>query len=89
MLGGGGAANPFIRELFQAECLPLQLEVMRSDDLGLDSRFLECYAFACFAREFCAGRPVDLSAVTGSRHSVIMGTLTPAPSGAYVRGHGF
>lgn len=86
ILCGGGVANLFMREELERALRPFGLRVLASDAFGVDPYFLEAQAFAYFAYLSSHGQCVDLSKVTGSKRQVIMGSLSPAPDGFFVRG---
>ncbi|OGS90262.1 MAG: anhydro-N-acetylmuramic acid kinase [Gallionellales bacterium GWA2_60_18] len=75
-LCGGGARNTTLRERFAA-LLP-GCSVQTTEALGVDSDYLEALAFAWLAQQALHGRPANLPAVTGARHSCVLGAIHPA-----------
>ena len=72
ILCGGGAKNLFLvqrlREL-------TQIEVQRSDALGVSGDALEAMAFAWFAYKRIHNEKVDLKSVTGAKKNSILGAI--------------
>lgn len=85
ILCGGGIANRFYRKWVEGSLGEMGIRTVGSDTLGIDPFFVEAQAFAYFAYLSTHGRSVDLSKVTGSQQKVILGSLSPAPDGAFVR----
>ena len=50
-------------------------EVASTSEYGLDPDWVEAAAFAWLAKETIAGRPVDLTAITGSSRAAILGGI--------------
>ncbi len=73
---GGGVRNPVLLAAL-AEALP-EAVIDSSALHGLDPDLLEAMAFAWLAREFLAGRPGNLPAVTGAAGPRLLGALYPA-----------
>lgn len=73
---GGGVHNPRLLATL-AEALPSAV-VETSAVHGLDPDFVEAMAFAWLAREYLAGRPGNLPAVTGAAGLRVLGALYPA-----------
>ncbi|MBZ0087760.1 MAG: anhydro-N-acetylmuramic acid kinase, partial [Thermomonas sp.] len=73
---GGGVHNPRLLAAL-AEALPGAI-VESSGVHGLDPDFIEAMAFAWLAREYLAGRPGNLTAVTGAAGPRVLGALYPA-----------
>ncbi|HRO63392.1 anhydro-N-acetylmuramic acid kinase [Thermomonas sp.] len=73
---GGGVHNPRLLAAL-AEALPGAV-VETSAVHGLDPDFIEAMAFAWLAREYLAGRPGNLTAVTGAAGPRVLGALYPA-----------
>jgi anhydro-N-acetylmuramic acid kinase len=57
--------------------LPRATALLPLEDLGYASHQKEAIAIAVLANETWHGRPGTLPAFTGSRHPVIMGSITP------------
>ena len=75
-LCGGGARNlELSRQL--AATLP-DCTVQPTDALGVDADWMEAMAFAWLAHQTMNGNRIDLSAVTGARHSCILGAIHQA-----------
>jgi len=75
-LCGGGARNADLRGRIAR--LLAGREVRLTDELGVSTGDVEAVAFAWLAMKFVRGEPIDLRAVTGSRHPVRLGALYPA-----------
>ena len=70
---GGGAHNTFLmHNLFQKLD---SVEVMKSDDLGIDSTFLEAIAFAWLAYKRINNQSIDLTTITGAKRPSILGVI--------------
>jgi anhydro-N-acetylmuramic acid kinase len=77
IVSGGGLHNPqVIRGL--REHLP-DLEILPSNDFGIDSDAKEAIAFAVLAYESYHGRPANLPSATGARHPCVLGKLVFPP----------
>jgi anhydro-N-acetylmuramic acid kinase len=72
---GGGAFNSTLMQRLAEACAPRP--VVASAALGIAPDQVEPLAFAWLARQFVAGRPVNLSAVTGARGPRRLGALYP------------
>jgi anhydro-N-acetylmuramic acid kinase len=81
ILGGGGRSNPTLVHLLRALLTPTP--VLTHEDIGLSSDHKEALVFALLAHETWHARPGNLAALTGARHPVIMGQITPGDN--YVR----
>jgi anhydro-N-acetylmuramic acid kinase len=75
-LCGGGAHNQTLHNRLAA-LLP-DSTVQTTDVLGIDSDYLEAIAFAWLAQQTLHGQTANLPAVTGARHSCILGAAYPA-----------
>lgn len=73
---GGGVHNPLLMAAL-AEAMPDAI-VESSAAHGLEPDFVEAMAFAWLAREHLAGRPGNLTAVTGAAGPRVLGALYPA-----------
>lgn len=74
ILAGGGSHNPVLVQEIQ-NCLP-QTEVLRGEDLGMDSDAKEAAAFAILANETIHGIPNNVRGATGAAHPVVMGKIS-------------
>jgi anhydro-N-acetylmuramic acid kinase len=75
ILGGGGARNPALVAMLQAQ-LP-NSTVLNHEDIGLDSDNKEALVFALLAYETWHGRSGNLPVLTGASDPVILGQITP------------
>ena len=73
IVSGGGLRNPRIMDRLR-DSLP-HIEVLASDDFGIDSDAKEALAFAVLAYETYHRRPANLPSATGARHPCILGKL--------------
>jgi anhydro-N-acetylmuramic acid kinase len=76
---GGGVHNMALMTALAAELEPVV--VASTDEFGIDPDWVEAAAFAWLARQHLAGRPGNIPEVTGARHPVVLGRLSPARSG--------
>ncbi len=74
-VSGGGARNPALMRMLTA-ALP-DLDVCRSDVLGVPPDAREAIAFAVLANATVEGRPGNLPAATGASGSVVLGVVAP------------
>jgi anhydro-N-acetylmuramic acid kinase len=74
---GGGARNPALLAMIQAG-LP-EVEVMTSEQVGIDGDSLEAVAFAILGYQMLRGQPGNIPTVTGARAPAILGKLTLPP----------
>ncbi|MEI7457272.1 MAG: anhydro-N-acetylmuramic acid kinase [Nitrosomonadales bacterium] len=75
-LCGGGARNLTLLNrltILLAGCI-----VQTTNELGVDSDYLEAIAFAWLAQQNLQGLPANLPLVTGARHPCILGAVYPA-----------
>jgi len=70
---GGGAHNNFLMDKLSFKLDTI--EVMKSDDLGIDSTFLEAIAFAWLAYKRVNHQSIDLQTITGSAKPSILGAI--------------
>lgn len=75
-LCGGGAHNRALVHSLE-RTLP-HCRVQLTDALGISADWMEAIAFAWLARQAVNGHPANLPAVTGARHSCILGAIYPA-----------
>ena len=87
VLCGGGAFNPLIVKRFNDYLTPLNLKVLRSDDVGIHPLYLEAEAFAWFAYMCVHGKAIDLCSSTGAKTPSILGCICPAIDGYYAKTH--
>ncbi len=73
---GGGVNNPFLLERIESLCP--ETNVRSSSTLGADPNWMEALAFAWLARETLAGRPGNLTSVTGASEAAILGAIFAA-----------
>jgi anhydro-N-acetylmuramic acid kinase len=74
ILGGGGAKNPTLKGMIQAEVGTAQ--VFTHDDFGVDNSAKEALAFAIMAHETLAGVPSNVPSATGANRAVVLGKIT-------------
>jgi anhydro-N-acetylmuramic acid kinase len=74
IVSGGGARNEFLVTRLKA-LLP-QLEVLRSDDLGIPADAKEAIGFAILANETFNLHAGNVPSATGARHPVVLGKVT-------------
>ncbi len=77
---GGGARNPAIMTALQTAAN--NIPVGTTADLGIDPAWVEAAAFAWLAKQRLQGNPGNLPAVTGARHSAVLGAIYLPPPGA-------
>lgn len=76
IVSGGGAKNIFLMSRLQS-LLPCA-RVVTATEMGIDSDAKEAIAFAILAHETWRHRPANVPSVTGARHPVVLGKITPA-----------
>lgn len=76
VLCGGGARNSTLRA-WLADRLPA-VAVRTIDEFGIDAGAKEALSFALLACAHVDGVPANLPQVTGARHPVVVGQLSPA-----------
>ena len=79
VFGGGGVRNA--RLWLELSGVFDPIPVMRMDECGASSQAFEAQAFAVLAYQTLKGVCANLPKVTGARHSVILGTVTPGIHG--------
>jgi anhydro-N-acetylmuramic acid kinase len=72
-LCGGGVRNDFLLERFKK--LNPHTKIMTTSALGTHPDYVEAAAFAYFAKQTLAGKPSNLTAVTGAKHTRILGAI--------------
>jgi anhydro-N-acetylmuramic acid kinase len=70
---GGGAHNGYLMEKLSQRLNGIR--VMKSDDLGVDSTFLEAIAFAWLAYKRINNEVIDLQKITGTSKPTILGAV--------------
>lgn len=70
---GGGAKNIFLMNKFQEKLKGI--EVIKSDNCGVSSDFLEAIAFAWLAYKRVSNEAIDLQTITGSSKPTILGAI--------------
>ncbi|HWD80628.1 MAG TPA: anhydro-N-acetylmuramic acid kinase [Kribbella sp.] len=75
---GGGIRNPALMHLLADE---LEIPVRTTDELGMPSAAKEAYAFAVLGFLTVHGLGGTVPSCTGARHSSVLGSVTPGPSG--------
>jgi anhydro-N-acetylmuramic acid kinase len=70
---GGGAKNPILMRELQRTCSPCKVTTTAA--IGLDPQWVEPAAFAWLASQTLAGRPGNLSEVTGAKGERILGAI--------------
>lgn len=75
ILGGGGHRNTVLVEILSSLVSPAQVKA--HEDIGLSSDFKEAMVFAVLAHETWHARPATLPVLTGARHPVVLGQITP------------
>jgi len=73
--GGGGVRNARLWHELEAMLVPATLKTM--EQCGSHSTAFEAQAFAILAHQTVQGVSANLPNVTGARHPVILGTVTP------------
>lgn len=75
IVGGGGRRNPALMAMLGARLGGIP--VRTHEDIGMDSDNKEALVFALLAHETWHARPGNHPALTGARHPVVMGQITP------------
>lgn len=75
IVSGGGRNNPTLLARLR-ERLP-DAAVIALDDIGLASDHKEALVFALLAHETWHGRPGNYTPLTGAKHPVVLGQITP------------
>ena len=73
---GGGVHNTTLMSMLTGALEPVR--VTSTAEYGIDPDWVEAAAFAWLAKQHIAGKPVNITTVTGARHPVVLGRLTPA-----------
>ncbi len=72
---GGGTKNNYLMERLK---LKLPISTFSSDEIGIDSDWIEAMAFAWLARQTLRHIPANSPGVTGAKEAVILGAIYPA-----------
>ncbi|NPV65714.1 MAG: anhydro-N-acetylmuramic acid kinase [Anaerolineae bacterium] len=75
IIGGGGRHNPTLMRMIRDRLGGIP--VRTHEDVGLDSDNKEALVFALLAHETWHARPGNHPALTGARHPVVLGQITP------------
>ena len=81
LCGGGRLNTAILKSIEKALSQTFKLSSFKlasSDELGVNGDWIEAAAFAWFASETIQGKKIDLSNVTGSKGSRILGAIYPA-----------
>ena len=76
VVSGGGAANPTLLKMIQAEIVNLGLVMRRSEDFGLPREAKEAVAFALLAYQTWQRRPSNVPAATGAQRPAVLGKIS-------------
>lgn len=69
---GGGTKNSFLMKRLKELC---KIEIKISDELGVNSDYVEAMAFAWFAYKRVHNKQVELKSVTGARKNSVLGGI--------------
>lgn len=75
IVAGGGSNNPTLLDMLREAVKPAP--VHSHEDIGVSSDHKEALLFALLAHETWHARPGNLPSLTGARHPVVMGQITP------------
>ena len=76
VVSGGGAANPTLLNMIQAEIVNLGLVMRRSEDFGLPREAKEAVAFSLLAYQTWQRRPSNVPAATGAERAAVLGKIS-------------
>ncbi|HXZ29359.1 MAG TPA: anhydro-N-acetylmuramic acid kinase [Terriglobales bacterium] len=76
IVAGGGAANPTLVKMIQAEIANLGLRLRRSEEFGLPRAAKEAVAFALLAYQTWQRRPGNVPAATGAERPAVLGKVS-------------
>ena len=82
IVGGGGARNRGLLEALKREFGAGHVTSM--EQVGVNGKAVEAMAFAVFAYETIRGVPTNLPSVTGATSPVVLGSVTPGRTSAFV-----
>ena len=77
--GGGGVRNAYLMAELQQIFAPIPVRTM--DECGSSSQAFEAEAFAVLAYQTVHGVCANVPSVTGAKHPVILGSVTPGSQG--------
>jgi anhydro-N-acetylmuramic acid kinase len=77
-VSGGGTRNRIMMSYLRQQLGEARIRV--TDELGVPSAAKEAVAFALLAAATLDGEPSNVPCVTGARHPVVLGSITPNPS---------
>lgn len=80
LVSGGGAKNGALMTALQ-QAIGSAVPVRSFSDVHFEGEAKEAVAFAFLAKRFLDGHPGNLPRVTGARHSLLLGKLTPGRQG--------
>ncbi len=79
IVGGGGVRNAQLWQEMEERFSPISVKTM--DACGSHATAFEAQAFAVLAYQALQGVCANLPSVTGARHPVVLGSITPGPRG--------
>ena len=82
IVSGGGAKNPTLMRMLEAELEPRGLRIRRSDDFGLPAEAKEAVAFAILAYQTWRRQPANVPSATGAQRPAILGKVSYPPIGS-------
>jgi anhydro-N-acetylmuramic acid kinase len=74
LLCGGGSCNAYLRQRLKVHLG--EIEVLTTDEVGLNSQFKEAIAFAILAYWRTLGIPGNLPSVTGAKQAILLGEMS-------------
>lgn len=80
IVGGGGTSNATLMRML-LELLPSQCRMATHAELGIPDDAKEAMAFALLGYETLHGRTSNVPSATGATRRVILGSITPTPTG--------
>ncbi|MDI2033393.1 anhydro-N-acetylmuramic acid kinase [Paenarthrobacter nitroguajacolicus] len=83
VVSGGGTLNPTLMRDLEHELE--NVELRRSDELGLPSSMKEACAFAVLGYLSVHNLPATVPSCTGARHASILGSITPGTGGIQIQ----
>jgi anhydro-N-acetylmuramic acid kinase len=75
IVSGGGVHNPVLMAMLRSELA--DMDVMSSEEMGLDPDAKEAIAFAILAHQTWKGKPGNLPSATGAKRAVVLGKVSP------------
>jgi anhydro-N-acetylmuramic acid kinase len=76
IVSGGGAKNPTLIKMLNAELHSLNLVLRRSDEFGLPSEAKEAVAFAVLAYQAWHQAAGNIPSATGAKHPAVLGKIS-------------